>query len=355
MRPSFYLHLHPPTIPAAQARWRYTLGAGGIAVFLLFILLLSGVLLTFYYVPYPQEAAHSIQRITFLVPYGSFIRNLHFWAAQGLVIISLIHLSRVLLTGAYLPPRRFNYFLGFVIFLFILWENFSGYILRWDEGIHWALVIGTNLIKVIPIIGMPLFTVIMGGNQINPDTLTRFYAFHSIGIFLPLVWFTGWHLFRVRRDGGIAYAKEPSSKYSFNRNQSGYLRIHRSILVQREGIAALICLGLLIIWSNLFPAPLALPMGEIQRDNVEAHAPWFFLWVQALLSFGDPLIWGVLLPLMVFLVPLLIPYVLPLPNLSELGRWFPPSGRAAQIVYLCWLSLLVGLTLFGFFRWGFNL
>jgi hypothetical protein len=170
-----------------------------------------------------------------------------------------------------------------------------------------------------------------------------------------LIWFTGWHIFRVRRDGGIAFAKEPPTEYVSNRYQSSNLRIRRNVLVQREVIAALICLGLLLIWSNLFSAPLGLPMGEIQLENVEAHAPWFLLWVQTLLSFGNPWLWGVIIPLIVFLVPVLITYILPLPKSSELGRWFPSSGRAAQIIYLCWLSLLFGLTFYGFFRWGFHL
>src|SRR5512140_1375488 len=106
MRPSFFHHLHPPTIPERQARFRYTLAAGGLAAFLVLILLVTGLLEVFYYIPTPDQSANSIQTISFLVPYGSLVRNVHYWAAQFLVVIALVHLLRVVLTGSYSAPRR---------------------------------------------------------------------------------------------------------------------------------------------------------------------------------------------------------------------------------------------------------
>ena len=55
MRPNFFHHLHPPTIPAAQARWRYTLGAGGTAVFLMLVLGVTGMLEIVLLHPDPRE------------------------------------------------------------------------------------------------------------------------------------------------------------------------------------------------------------------------------------------------------------------------------------------------------------
>jgi menaquinol-cytochrome c reductase cytochrome b subunit len=156
MRPSFLHHLHPPTIPARQARLRYSLAAGGLAVFLSMILLVTGLLELFYYIPTPDQAATSIQTLTFLVTYGGLVRNLHYWSAQFLVIVTLIHLLRVIFTGAYAAPRRFNYLLGMGLLVLAVLLDFTGYVLRWDEGIHWALVTGTNLVKSIPLIGNPL-------------------------------------------------------------------------------------------------------------------------------------------------------------------------------------------------------
>ncbi|MBI4770760.1 MAG: hypothetical protein HY784_10230, partial [Chloroflexi bacterium] len=85
-RPTFFQHLHPPTIPAAQARWRYTLGAGGLSAFLILVLIVTSALEMLSYTPSVEEAALSVQRLTYLVPYGGLVRNLHYWATQALLL-----------------------------------------------------------------------------------------------------------------------------------------------------------------------------------------------------------------------------------------------------------------------------
>lgn len=328
MRPNFFHHIHPPTIPAAQARWRYTLGAGGTAIFLMLILVVTGALEMFYYIPTTNDAALSIQTITYLVPFGGLIRNLHFWSAQLLIIVSAVHLLRVVFTGAYMPPRRFNYLLGLALFVFSILLNFTGYILRWDTGIQWALVVGTNLIKTIPLFGNNLYQILVGGTEPGPATLIRFYAWHIFGLTLLAAFLTGWHAFRVRRDGGIALPP-PSLRTDKE-------RITRFELARREVAAMLLITAALIILSVFSPAPIAapIPASAFLRlsvlESVDNRAPWFFLWVQQMLKWGDPFLWGVLVPLVILLILVLIPYVFPKPLESELGRWFPKSNRLAQ-------------------------
>ncbi len=342
MRPSFFHHLHPPTIPAAQSRWRYTLGAGGIAIFLVLILLITGALEMFYYIPTPDQAALSIQTISYLVPFGGLIRNLHFWAAQLFIIVSAVHLMRVVFTGAYAPPRRFNYLLGLALFVISILLNFTGYILRWDQGIQWALVVGTNLIKTIPFIGNNLYQTLIGGTQPGPTTLIRFYAWHIFGLMIPAAFLIGWHAFRVRRDGGIALPP-PALR-------TDHERITRFELVRRELLAMLFTASALIVISIFSAAPIAPPIAESAsiRESVSQSAttaPWFFLWVQQMLKWGDPFFWGVLIPVIVLLILALIPYIFPKPAESELGRWFPKSNRLAQITLAVISMVIITLTL----------
>ncbi|MDP1965139.1 MAG: cytochrome b N-terminal domain-containing protein, partial [Reyranella sp.] len=186
MRPSFFHHLHPPTIPAAQSRWRYTLGAGGTALFLMLILGVTGILEMFYYVPTPAEAALSVQTITYHVPFGGFIRNLHYWSAQILLIVSAIHLLRVVFTAAYSHPRRFNYLLGLILFILSILLDFTGYILRWDVDICYPLLTGTNLLKTIPLIGDFLHRITIGGGEACSTGLLRMYTWHIFGLTLPV-------------------------------------------------------------------------------------------------------------------------------------------------------------------------
>jgi quinol-cytochrome oxidoreductase complex cytochrome b subunit len=325
MRPSFYDHLHPPTIPAPQARLRYTLGAGGLAVFLTLVVGLTGILVTFYYLPTPEQAAQSVQELTFLVPFGWLMRNLHYWSAQLLVLVAALHLLRVVFTGAYLPPRRLNYLLGLALLVLCIFLDFSGYVLRWDEGVHWALVAGTNLVRSIPLMGELLYATLVGGSQIGASTLIRFYAWHLFGLTLVLIIIGVWHIFRVRRDGGIA-VPPPGLRTDLT-------RIPRKELSRREGLAMLWAALVLILLAILVPAPLAPGIQEGAIPANESQAPWFFLWVQQLLRLGDPFIYGVLIPLGGLLLLALVPYITPHRlNPAELGRWFPRGGRLVQVL-----------------------
>jgi len=336
MRPNFFHHLHPPTIPARQARWRYTLAAGGLAVFLVLVLSVTGILETFYYIPTPDQAAQSIQMLAFLVPFGGLVRNLHFWTAQFLVAVCLLHLLRVIFTGAYLPPRRFNYLLGMGLFVLAVLLDFTGYVLRWDEGIHYALIAGTNLLKSIPLIGGLLYGSLVGGSQPGGATLIRIYGWHIFGLMLVAVILLVWHIFRVRRDGGIA-VPPPHLRETQE-------RIPRFALVRREVLAMLLASVGLLILSVFAPAPLAAPITATSSISATARAPWFFLWVQELLKLGSPFLWGVVVPLAVLLAVTLIPYVFPKPTEAELGKWFPKGNRLAQVLFIGILLAILILT-----------
>jgi len=337
MRPSFFHHLHPPTIPTAQARWRHTLGAGGTAIFLMLILGVTGILEMFYYIPNPEEAALSVQTLTYHVPFGGFVRNLHYWSAQVLLIVSAIHLLRVIFTAAYKHPRRFNYLLGLGLFVLALLLDFTGYILRWDQGICWPLTTGTNLIKTIPFIGDFLFRLAVGGGDACKTALTRFYTWHLFGLTVPIVILGVWHAFRVRRDGGIAV---PPANLFLDRT-----RIPRNELVRREVAMMFIVAILLILLSTFIPAPIAPAMIGKTGPDAETRAPWFFLWVQQMLKWGDPFIFGVLIPVGIIALLALIPYIFPKPADSDIGRWFPKSNWVAQVTVALIGLFIVILTL----------
>lgn len=339
MRPSFFHHLHPPTIPAAQARWRYTLGAGGSAVFLMLVLGITGILEMFYYIPTPEEAALSVQRLTYLVPFGGFVRNLHYWSAQLLMVVSAVHLLRVVFTAAYRSPRRFNYLLGMGLFVLSILLNFTGYILRWDVDICYPLLTGTNLLKTTPLIGNFMHRLALGGGEACKTGLLRFYIWHIFGLTIIAFILMIWHGFRVRRDGGIA-VPPPSLRIDGN-------RISRDELVRREVLAMFVVGIFLILLSSLVPAPIGAAMTEANRSG-ETSAPWFFLWIQQMLKWGDPFVFGILIPVGILLLLSFIPYILPQPVEAETGSWFPKSNRLAQVILLIVALFIITLTVIAY-------
>jgi quinol-cytochrome oxidoreductase complex cytochrome b subunit len=338
-RPNFFYHLHPPTIPVEQARFRYTFGLGGLAVFLFIVVSITGALLLFYYVPSAEKANDSIQILTYHVPLGWLVRNLHYWGTQALVVISILHLLRVIFTGGSRPPRRFNWLLGLGLLLLVLGLNFSGYVLRWDVDIGWAMLVGTNLLKEIPLMGPGIYSLVVGGSEIGSGTLLRFFGWHVFGLLIPAAFLFGWHLFRVRRDGGIS---RPTPKPG---RRPG--RIGREILLQREVVAMLLAGAILLLLSIIFNPGLG-PELDPTKVVGEASAPWFFLWIQELLRWGDPLWMGFLIPFILFVLLCAIPYAFD--RGEEGGRWFPRDGRGAQILTVSIVLIITILTILGALR-----
>jgi quinol-cytochrome oxidoreductase complex cytochrome b subunit len=266
------------------------------------------------------------------------VRGIHFWAAQGMVVIVFIHLLRVIFTGAFTSPRRFNYFIGLGLLVLTLLLDFTGYVLRWDEGIRWALMVGTNLLKTIPVLGEGLYALVIGGDQPGLATLTRFYAWHIFGLTFGMMVLVVWHVFRVRRDGGIS-APSPSAR---NDQQ----RITRFELAGREVLAMLVLSFVLILAGTLLPPPLAAPIYDSGTSSItETRAPWFFLWIQSLLRYGNAFWMGIAVPLGMLILLSIIPFIIKRIPEEQKGRWFQRSGRAAQaiaiLIVIGWLILTI--------------
>lgn len=348
-RPSFLEHLHPPTVPAREARFRYTFGLGGTSLLLTLILIGTGILEMFYYVPTAENANPSVQTITHLVPLGWLVRGLHYWAGQALVVTVVLHLLRVVLTGAYKRPRRLNWLLGLSLLVAVLLLDFTGLVLRWDSEIAWALMVGTNLLKSIPGIGPSLYGLAVGSPEIGAATVVRFYGWHVFGLMLPGIIVIVWHIFRVRRDGGISHRvlARPTDSLAQAEKASDE-RIPRSELLRRETLATLLTTALLLALTVVSPPGLG-PAADFRNLPSEATAPWFFIWIQQLLRLGDPFPMGVLIPVGMLTLLAILPYTLDRNSLG-VGVWFNPQGRRVQILVLGMAAFILSLTLVGVLR-----
>jgi quinol-cytochrome oxidoreductase complex cytochrome b subunit len=76
----------------------------------------------------------------------------------------------------------------------------------------------------------------------------------------------------------------------------------------------------------------------------EAQAPWFFLWVQALLRSVPPVVAGILIPIGVLALLIIIPYLIDRSK-DGVAVWFNKPGRVAQIVAIAIVAGLIALTL----------
>ena len=209
MTSNIFLHLHPVKVSRKSLEWPYTLGLGLISAILFGILVFTGILLMFYYVPSLERAYPTMKEIQFFVPLGQFTRNIHRWAAHAMVLSVIFHMARVFYTGAYLPPREFNWVIGVVLLVFTLGASFTGYLLPWDQLSYWAITVGTNIAGYAPGAGNVMREFLLGGREEGQSTLIRFYTLHIAVIPLLMTLLVSIHVWRVRKDGGLAVNDTP--------------------------------------------------------------------------------------------------------------------------------------------------
>ena len=204
MTTNVFFHLHPVKVTLKSLKATYSLGLGIISLIAFLELSLTGLLLMFYYVPTVERAYSYIITLQTLVPFGQLLRNMHRWGAHLMVIVVVLHMARVFYTGAYKPPRQFNWVVGVVLLLLTLGASFTGYLLPWDQLAYWAITVGTSVAGYEPLMGSTIKTFLLGGPEVGQEALTRFYALHIMLIPAGIALLLSLHLWRVRKDGGLA-------------------------------------------------------------------------------------------------------------------------------------------------------
>src|SRR5512139_3040167 len=209
---NFALHWFPAKVFKASLDWSYSFWLGTVSAALLLLLVVSGLPLLFLYVPSVERAYGSVKDIEWVVTFGSWIRSVHRLSAHLMVAAVFLHLVRVFLTGAYKngagrgQRREWNWVMGVVMLLLTLFLSFTGYLLPWDQLAYWAVTVGTNIAASIPWVGPNIRELLIGGRNIDQATLIRFYVLHVIFLPAALGALFAYHMWRVRKDGGLARA-----------------------------------------------------------------------------------------------------------------------------------------------------
>jgi len=370
-----FLHLHSVRTHRWSLRWSTTWGLGIAAFSCFFVLVATGVLLMFYYKPYPDVAYLSIKDIHFVVPTGRFIRNIHRWSGNMMVVIVLLHMARVFYTAAYRPPREFNWVTGMGLLAVTLGLSFTGYLLPWDQLAYWAITIGANIAQspreVTDALGMTQWfdvgglqkLILLGSEEVGEEALIRFYLFHVMILPLALVALIAVHFWRIRKDGGLArpvdadtrlgppsgevypvFTEAPQKTYSLAAIVKGRTAVvgrgpEQTIpsmphLLFGEAAVFMLTIALSVILAIFLDAPLKEVANPAVPEN-PAKAPWYFLGLQELVS-HSAFMGGIGIPMIVLIGLGLIPY---LDRETEgTGIWFGgPGGR----------PLVVGSAIFG--------
>ena len=297
----FLLHVHPPSVPERTLKFTLSWGLGGVAATLIGLLFSTGVLLLLVYEPSADRAYSSILTLTQETPFGLWIRNIHHWSANFLIGVILLHLMRVVFTGAFGSGRRINWVIGLFLLLFALGANFTGYLLPWDQLAYWAVTICTSMLGYIPLFGSWLQDLFRGGAEVGAPTLANFFVLHVAVIPGSLIILLLWHFWLVRRAGGLVQPENPVQDAVSSRVPT------MPNLIAREGAVGLAFVAFVMLLSIFLNAPL-LEQANPGMSPTTAKAPWYFLGFQEMLLHLHPVFAVLVWPLLGFAVLMWLPF-----------------------------------------------
>lgn len=372
-----FLHLHTVRAHRWSLRWTTTMGLGVASAAAFLITLATGVMLMFYYKPFPEAAYLSMKDIHFVVPTGRLIRNIHRWAGNVMVVAVILHMARAFYTGAYRAPREFNWVIGIGLLVVTLALSFTGYLLPWDQLAYWAITIGANIAQspreVTDALGITAYfdpgglqrLLLLGSDEVGAEALIRFYLLHVMILPLGLAALVAVHFWRIRKDGGLVRPADADARLAPLASTETY-PVFTEAPAKTYHLAAIVKgrtpavgrgpentvpsmphlfyaeLGVMML-TLLVCVALALlsdaPLKELANPNVPenpAKAPWYFLGLQELVSFSA-FMGGLGIPVIVLLGLALIPFL----DREEAGtgEWFGGPGGWPLVR----LSVFVGL------------
>jgi len=361
---NLFLHIHSVRVHLRTLRPTLTFGLGLMATAGFLLTLVTGILLMVYYKPSTDLAYQSIKDIHFTVSTGRFIRNIHRWAAQLMVLTVLLHMARVFFTASYKKPREFNWLVGLGLLVITLALSFTGYLLPWDQLAYWAITIGSNIAnsprELTDALGVTRWMdpggfqkrLLLGANYVGQDALIRFYVLHVFLLPLVLVTLLSVHFWRIRKDGGLARPEDaPGGLAEWGGEQRP---VFEPLATKTYGLMAVVKgkrppvnrgpENTVMSWPHLFWAELAVfmvtvaltlilsfyfdaPLKELANPAIPenpAKAPWYFLGIQELVSYSA-FTGGLLIPVIVLAGLALIPFLDR--RAGGEGVWFGSSGE----------------------------
>src|SRR6266540_3492889 len=317
---NFLLHWFPAKVTRQSLSWNYSFWLGTISAVLFLILIITGIPLMFLYVPSVERAYLSVKDLEFTVSFGWFLRGLHRIAAPPMV------------------GERMRFFL-------------------------------------------------LGGRTIDQNTLIRFYVLHCFFLPLGVLLLFSYHMWRVRKDGGLAcvdqlsleqkkqnVAPTKSKTYSLLGITSGRtVHVETSIvdedkhtvtsspnLTRRLLLVTLGTLAVTALLTILFHAPLEAAANPSITPN-PAKAPWYFLWLQELVTdttftmggvtINGALLGGIIIPGILVIAAIVWPYLDKSP-VRAAGVWMATERRKQNLVFLTVVAAILILTIIGTYLRG---
>lgn len=327
-----------------RAGWMYVFGSATLTAFM--IQVLSGTALALIYVPSTSQAYSTLDYITHTATLGRVLRGMHYFGASAMVLLVGMHMARVFLTASYKYPRTVNWFTGLILLFLTLGMGFTGQLLRWDQDGVWSAVVGAEQAARTPVVGKWIAHLVLGGDTVGGTTLSRFFAVHVFFIPGMIFAFIAVHLFLVLRHGISEPPKagEPVDPETYKEKYEAMLKkegvpFFPDAIWRDAVVTAVLCLTIVALAICIGPPELG-RSPDPTIINAVPRPDWYLMWyfsILALLPHGTEKYLIIVIPLLLFVVPLFLPLLFPKGERSVRRRPWAPLIVLATVVVIAGL------------------
>lgn len=307
--------------------WWHTFGS--LLIFLTLNQIITGILLMVYYRPTPETAFESVKYITTKANFGWFIRGLHAWGANIMIVALIVHMLRTYVMGAYKKPRELTWVLGVLLFGTVLTFGFTGYLLPWNQLSYWATVVGTEITGAIPFLGEGLKILLRGGEAVSGETLSRFYVVHVVVLPWVLVGLVVMHIILLRTQG-LSPLEPVGSEPKLDDNNA--IRFYPEHLA-KESVIFPIFFAIMVAIVLMLPVELG-EKADYFSTPEGIKPEWYFLPTYQLLKYFPKL-----LGIFVSFIPMILLFIWPFIDRSPFRH---PKQRPVSIT-LGIIALVIAL------------
>lgn len=326
--------------------WWYVFGSATLTLFL--VQVVTGTVLALVYVPSAANAHASLEYLNYGLFWGWWLRAIHYWSASGMVVMLILHMTRVFLSGAFKYPRQLTWIVGVFLLVFTLGLAFTGQVLRWDTDAYWGLGVGASMIGRLPVIGPGLVRLILGGPILGGDTLSRFFTLHVFWLPGLLILFLTVHLYLVVKQGisALPVAGQPDQPEAYQADYARKLAAGEPFFPYDFSKDAIVsCLTVLVVVLVAFLVGPKGPSGipDPTQIHTEPRPDWEFMSFFAVLALSPPRIETII---MLGLPPLLFVILFLVPFLADKGERAPsrrPVAVLSTVLIFLTFGVLTGL------------
>ncbi len=312
---------------------------GFVTLFVFISQAVTGILLAMVYKPTAAEAYSSIQALQ-ASTMGNFVRSLHSWGADFMVVLVILHLLRVFYEGAYKRPRELTWIMGGVLLVGTLGLAFTGYLLPWDQEGYWATAVGTSMAGYVPGLGDFLVNILRDGDQVTGATLTRFYSVHML--ILPALVLLAFmpHFFFVLRQGMSSTDELAEAQHRGEDISKKSSPFWPNVSFKMTSLVFVVFVALWVI-TAIYSKGLGEPADALNKSGYIPEPAWYFFGVYQLLKYFPGSLAGLAivgLPILFFVVLFGLPWLDRNPSRSPKKRPIALSVAGVMVVGMIFLT-----------------